>query len=76
MRVKYTCGGSVAGFLYPMCVIISGLSKDELQKEECVVIPIKGLSINGIIDPRDRDVGYVCLIGSHVPQKMIGLVKM
>ena len=69
IRVKYACGGSAAGFLYPICIIISGLSKDEMPKEEFVVIPIEGLSINGHVDPRNKEVGYTCLIGSHVPQK-------
>ena len=56
-------------FLYPICIVISGLSTDELKKVEFVVIPIEGLSINGHIDPRNREVGYMCLIGSHVPHK-------
>ena len=26
--VKYACGGSAAVFIYPICIIVSGLSKD------------------------------------------------
>ena len=40
-----------------------------MPKEEFVVIPIEGLSVNRHIDPRNKEVGYMCLIGSHVPQK-------
>ena len=28
--VKYACGGLVAGFIYPIFIMVSGLSKDEL----------------------------------------------
>ena len=67
--MKYACGGSAAGFLYPICIIVSGLSKNELQKYEFVVVPIEGLSINVHIDPRNIEVGYMCLVGTNVPQK-------
>ena len=60
IRVKYECGGSAAGFLYPICITVSRLSKDELQKDEVVVFPIEWQYINGHIDPRNRDTGYMC----------------
>ena len=49
--------------------MVSGLSKDELPNEEFVVVPIEGLSINGHIDPRNKEVGYMCLIGANIAQK-------
>ena len=69
IRTKYACGGSAAGFLYPICIMISGLSKEELPNDQCVVVPIIGLSINGHIDPRNNEEGYMCLIGANYPQK-------
>ena len=69
IRIKYACGGSAAGFIYPICIIVSGLSKEELPKDDFTVVPIEGLSINGHIDPRNKEVGYMCLIGSNVSQK-------
>ena len=54
IRVRYICGGSAAGFIYPICVIISSLSKDEIQQKEFVVIPIEGFSINGYIDLKNK----------------------
>ena len=56
IRVKYACGGSAAGFLYPICIMVSGFSKDELTNDQFVVVPIIGLSINGHIDPRNNEV--------------------
>ena len=44
-------------------------SKDELPTDEFLVIPIAGLSINGHIDPRSQEIGYLCLMGRNVPQK-------
>ena len=69
IRVKFACGGSAGGFIYPICIAVSGLSTTELPGDQWVVVPIKGLSINGHIDPRNQELGYLCLIGTNVPQK-------
>ena len=45
------------------------MSLDELPTNDFKVVPIKGLSIAGHIDPRSQEVGYLCLIGKDVPQK-------
>ena len=50
---------------------MSGLSKDKLQKDDFFVVPIEGLSINGHINPRNVEVGYMCLIGTNIPQKYV-----
>ena len=39
--VKYACGGSPAGCIYPICIMVSDLSKDELQNNDFVVIQLK-----------------------------------
>lgn len=59
--VKYACNRSAAGLLYPVCIIVSGLSKYELQ--------IKGLLINCHIGPSNNEVGYMCLIESIVDKR-------
>ena len=69
IRVKFACGGSGCGFVYPIVIVVSGLTKDELPEDEFLVIPIEGLSINGDIDPRNREVGYMCCCGAKLPQK-------
>lgn len=73
LRVKYSCGGFAAGLIYPIYIIVSGLSKDELPKEEFGVIHNEGSSINGHIDPRNKEVGYMCL-DSNVAQNPFLLV--
>lgn len=60
IRVKYACGRSAVGFIYSIYIIASGLSKDELPIDEFFVILIEGLSTNGHIDPRNKEVGYMC----------------
>ena len=30
LRVKFACGGSAGGFIYPICILVSGLSENEL----------------------------------------------
>ena len=69
IRIKFACGGSGGGFTYPICILVSNLSKSELPTDEFSVVPIQGLSINGHIDPRNEEIGYLCLMGSNVPQK-------
>ena len=61
--------GSAAGFLYPICIQVANLSKEELPSEDFVVVAIPGLAVNGHIDPRCDAVGYLCLMGQNVPQK-------
>ena len=34
IRVKYECSGAAPGFIYPICVNVSGLSKEELTTED------------------------------------------
>ena len=69
--IKFACGGSAGGFIYPICIAVSGLSATELPGDQWVVVPIKGLSINGHIDPRNQELGYLCLIGTNIPQKHV-----
>ena len=66
VRVKYAYGGSAAGCLYLICIVVSGPSKDELKKDEFMVVNIEGLSSNDHIDPRNKEVGYMCLVGKNV----------
>ena len=69
IRVKFACGGSAGGFVYPVVIVLSGLSKDELPNDDFLVVPIEGLSVNGHIDPRNKEVGYMCCLCSNLPQK-------
>ena len=68
IRIKFACGGSAGGFVYPICILVSNLSKDELPSNDFKVVPIKGLTINGHMDPRSNEVGYLCLVGCNVAQ--------
>ena len=70
IRVKFACGGSAGGFVYPICIVVSNLSKTEFPSSDFKVVPIKGLSINAHIDPRSTEVGYLCLLGSNVSQQL------
>ena len=67
--MKFACGGSTGGFIYPIGIMISNLSKVELPSNDLSVIPIKGLSINCNIDLRDDKVSYLCIMGNNFPQK-------
>ena len=39
-----------------------------MPAEEFIVVHIEGLGINGIIDPRNNEVGYVYFMKSDVKQ--------
>ena len=69
IRVKFLCGGSTAGFIYPICIIESQLSIGKFPSNDFVVVPVEGLLINDHIDPRNREIGYVCLVGKNAPQR-------
>ena len=55
--------------MYPLVIVLSGLSKDELPNDDFLVVPIEGLNVNGHIDPRNKELGYMCCLGSNLPQK-------
>ena len=40
IHIKYACGGSAAGLIYLIYIVISNLSKAELLNEYFVVVPI------------------------------------
>ena len=40
-----------------------------MPKDDFKVVPVKGMSINGHIDPRSEDVCYLCLMRSNVSQR-------
>ena len=69
IRVKFACGGTGGGYLYPICILVSNLSKEHLPKDEFKVIPIEGLSVNGHLDPRSKEIGYLCLMQANVSQR-------
>ena len=62
IRVKFACGGSAGRFIYPIFILVSNLSVAEFPSNDFKVIPVKGLSINGHIDPRSKELGYLCLM--------------
>lgn len=66
IRVRYSYGGSAAGCIYPICILISGLSDSEMPSDDFIVVPMKELGINGRIDPRNTEVGYVCFVKHDV----------
>ena len=69
IMIKYSYGASSAGFLYPIVIVVTNLSKEELPNDQWLVIPIKDLLINCHIDPRNEKVDHVCCIGTNLPQK-------
>ena len=41
IRVKYACGGSAAEFIYPICILISGLNDSEMPNKNFVVVNVE-----------------------------------
>ena len=37
IRVKFACGSSAGGFVYPICIQVSNLNKEELPRDEFLV---------------------------------------
>ena len=64
IRVKFAFGASGDRFVYPICILVSNLSADVMPKDDFKVVPVKGMSINGHIDPRSEEVGYLYLMQS------------
>ena len=48
--------------------MISSLSDSEMTNEDFVVATVEGLGINGRINPRNKEAGYVCFMKKDVKQ--------
>lgn len=62
IQIEYTHGGSATGFICLICILVSGLSDSEMTGDDFIVVHVPGLGINGRIDPRKKEGGYVCFI--------------
>lgn len=62
VRIKFACEGSGVGYVYPICVLISRLSDNEMLSRCFIVAHTEGLQINGMIDHRNMDEGCVYFI--------------
>ena len=62
VRVKFSCGGSAGGYIYPIFILVPGLSDAEMPSDNFIVVPVEGMTTNGHIDPRNRELGYVCFM--------------
>lgn len=68
-RVRFACGGRGGDFMHPICILVSNLSDKEMPSIDFYVQPIKGLSINGHVDPQSEEVGYLCIMINDVSQQ-------
>ena len=66
IRVKFACGGCAAGYILPICIQVSGLTKTEIPDNEFLVFEISGMSINGDMDISSEEPGYLCLTRTGV----------
>lgn len=71
LRVKFACGGSAAVFICPIYISISSLSDSEIPSEELIVVPINWLGVNGMIDPMNKEVGYVSFMKHNIKQLIL-----
>jgi hypothetical protein len=60
-----------SGHLAPLWITVYGLSADELSPTECpsgiLILEVPGLCIGGGVDPRHKEIGYICFIRSDGP---------
>ena len=68
VRVKFACGGSADGYIYPIVILVSGLSDTENPNENFIVVPVEGMIINGHINPRNNELGYAYFMKHDVKQ--------
>ena len=68
VRVQSACGGSAGGYIYPIVILVSWLSDSEMPSDDFIVFPVEGMTINGHIDPRNRELGYACFMKQNVKQ--------
>ena len=50
-------------------MLVTGLITEDLPYNEFIIIPTEDLIINGYVDPRNKELGYMCCISNNVPQK-------
>ena len=68
--MKFCYGGSIGRLVYPVFMLVIGLSTEELPDDEIIVLPIEGLIINEYIDSRNEEPGYICCVGSNILQNI------
>ena len=68
IRVQFACDGSGGGLLYPICILVSNISKEHMSKADFNVVPVEGLTVNGHLDPCSKGFGYLCLMQSNISQ--------
>ena len=57
--VNFACGDSVTGYVYPIIILVSGLSDTEILNDDFNVIHVEALTINGHINQRNKELGFV-----------------
>ena len=57
-------------------MLVTGLITDELPDNEFIMIPIEGLRINGYMDPRNKELVYMCYMSINLPQKKDWWIKI
>ena len=68
VRVKYICGAFGCGSILPIVMQFTGLSQKEMPTKPFVVLPVPGLCINGHIDLRSEELGYVVFMRKDCKQ--------
>lgn len=48
--VKFACGGSAVGYIYPIVILVSRLSDVEMPNNNFIVVPVEGMKINFHVD--------------------------
>ena len=57
-------------------MLVTGLVTKELPDEEFIMIAIEVLSIHWYVDPRNKELGYMCCMGNNLPQQISWWLKI
>ena len=66
--IKFGMDSLACGALFPIVIVYSGLTKEEMPEDEFNVIPIPGLTINAHLNIRNDDIGYISYVRSGCKQ--------
>lgn len=71
--MRFTVTFSASGMVAPIYITITGLTEADMPRSKVpngqLVIPIEGLTYDGSVDPRNKEIGYVVFIWNDSDNK-------
>ena len=68
IRINFACGGSAPEYISPIVILVSGLADTEMPHTNFIAVHVEVMTINGHMDPKDKELGCTCSMKHDVKQ--------